>query len=294
MSNQITTAMVQQYRANVEFLLQQRGSILRPFVREVPIDSEFMYFDRIGATSAVENTGRHQDTPLVHTPHDRRRVSIRDFDWADLIDKKDKIRTLIDPTSEYAMNAAWALGRSIDDIIIEAFFGTAQTGKTGSGSQAWDTANLIADTYSESTSIGPSVGLTIAKLRRARTLIRQNLVDKSEPLYIACSAVQIQDLLATTEVTSHDYNTVRALVNGEIDTFMGFKFVEIERLDSATSIRDCPVWAHSGMLLAIGQDIQAEIDRLPGKRYSVQVYCSASFGAVRMEEDKVLKIQCAE
>ena len=88
MSIQITTAFVQQYRANVDHLVQQKGSRLRPLVRTETQNAEFEFYDRIGATSAQEVTGRHQDTPLVNTPHDRRRVALRDFDWGDLIDRQ--------------------------------------------------------------------------------------------------------------------------------------------------------------------------------------------------------------
>ena len=92
MSTQITTAFVQQYRANVEHLLQQKGSKLRPFVRVESQNSEFEYYDRIGSVDAVEVTSRHSDTPLISTPHDRRQISLRDFDWADMIDRTDRIR----------------------------------------------------------------------------------------------------------------------------------------------------------------------------------------------------------
>ena len=79
MSTQITTAFVNQYRANVEHLLQQKGSKLRPFVRVESQNSEFEYYDRIGSVDAVEVTSRHSDTPLISTPHDRRQISLRDF-----------------------------------------------------------------------------------------------------------------------------------------------------------------------------------------------------------------------
>ena len=43
-----------------------------------------------------------------------------DYEYADLIDNQDKIRTLIDPTSSYALAAAYAIGRAMDDEIISA------------------------------------------------------------------------------------------------------------------------------------------------------------------------------
>ena len=294
MSTQITTAFVQQYRANVEHLLQQKGSKLRPFVRVESQNAEFEYYDRIGSVDAVEVTSRHSDTPLISTPHDRRQVSLRDFDWADMIDRTDRIRLLIDPASPYAQNAAWALGRKMDDIIIEAAFGTAKSGKTGGTSVSHDAASQIAVNYVESGGATNS-GLTIAKLRKAKQLLDANETDPSDPRYIIVTSKQVTDLLQTTEVTSSDFNSIKALVAGEVNTFMGFQFVRTERVGTdANSYRRVIAYAKSGLLMAVGADINVDIGPRRDKRNSTQVYCSASFGATRMEEGKVLEIKCAE
>ena len=294
MSIQITTAFVQQYRANVDHLVQQKGSRLRPLVRTETQNAEFEFYDRIGATSAQEVTGRHQDTPLVNTPHDRRRVALRDFDWGDLIDRPDRIRTLIDPTSPYAQSAAFALGRKMDEIVLDAAFGTVYTGKTGSTTVTFPSSQQIAVDYVESGSAANS-GLTIGKLRKAKQILDRNEVDPTERRYIACTAKQITDLLQTTQVTSYDFNTVKALVAGEINTFMGFEFVRTELVrTNASSNRRVACWAQSGLLLAVGSDITVDIGPRRDKRNATQVYVSATFGATRMEEEKVVEIICAE
>jgi len=294
MSIQITTAFVQQYRANVDHLVQQKGSRLRPLVRTETQNAEFEFYDRIGATSAQEVTGRHQDTPLVNTPHDRRRVALRDFDWGDLIDRPDRIRTLIDPTSPYAQSAAFALGRKMDEIVLDAAFGTVYTGKTGSTTVTFPSSQQIAVDYVESGSAAAS-GLTIGKLRKAKQILDRNEVDPTERRYIACTAKQITDLLQTTQVTSSDFNTVKALVAGEINTFMGCEFVRTELVrTNASSNRRVACWAQSGLLLAVGSDITVDIGPRRDKRNATQVYVSATFGATRMEEEKVVEIICAE
>ena len=131
MSVQITTAMTDGFRSNVELLLQQKGSKFRSTVRNESQMNEFEYFDRLKPTAANEITNRHGDTVLVNTQHDRRRLHLRDFDWADIIDRQDDIRTLADFRSPYAMNGAMALGRSQDDVIISNIFGTAFSGRSG-------------------------------------------------------------------------------------------------------------------------------------------------------------------
>lgn len=294
MSIQITTAFVQQYRANVEHLVQQKGSRLRALVRAETQNAEFEFYDRIGATTAQEVTGRHQDTPLINVPHDRRRVSLRDFDWADLIDRPDRIRMLIDPSSPYSQNAAYALGRKMDEVILDAAFGSVYTGKTGATTVTFPSTQQVAVDYVESGAAANS-GLTIAKLRKAKQILDANEVDPTERRYIAVTAKQVTDLLKTTEVSSADYNTVRALVQGELNTFMGFEFVRTELVrTNASNHRRVLAWAQSGLLLAVGQDIITDIGPRRDKRNSTQVYVSASFGATRMEEEKVVEIICAE
>ena len=131
MSVQITTAFVEQYKSNVFHLAQQKGSKLRDAVRSETVTGKSHFFERIGDTAALKRTSRHSDTPRVDTPHSRRKVTMDDYDWADLVDQEDKVRMLISPQSEYAQAGAWAMGRAMDDAIIAAATGTAYGGVSG-------------------------------------------------------------------------------------------------------------------------------------------------------------------
>jgi hypothetical protein len=296
MSIQIDTALVQAYKSNIEIQFQQKGSRLRPLIRQETQHAEFDFYDRIGPTDAVEVKTRHGDTPLISTPHDRRRVSLRDFDWADLIDKKDKLRMLADPTSPYVQNAVYALGRKMDDVIIEAAFGTAYIGKTGSTTQAFASASEIAVSYVESGAAANS-NLTIGKLRRARYLLdKEEAANKEDgaSLYIVVDPSQLQSMLQRTEVTSSDYNTVKALVQGELDTYMGFKFIKSNRLPKTGNIREVLAFESQGLLVASGAEVTVDVGPRRDKRNSVQVYACGTFGASRMWEEKVLRIKCDE
>jgi hypothetical protein len=283
----ITTWMVKQFGSNVEFLVQQKGSRLRDAVRmESGVTGEDAYFDQLAPTTAVKKTTRNSDTPLVKSDNRRRRVSLSDYEWADLVDKEDKLKTIIDPQNSYAVNAAYALGRSIDSEVISAFNGTAYTGKTGSTAVTFPAGQQI---------LAAATGLTIAKLRATKELLDLADVDPMEARFIVVSPKQLTDLLETTEVTSSDFNTVRALVSGQIDTFLGFKFImsNLLQVDGAAA-RLCYAWAQSGMLLAMASDINTRIDLRNDKSYATQVYASMSIGATRMEEEKVVEIACVE
>ena len=286
MSNQITTAFVQQYSNNVQMLSQQKGSLLRSAVDVETVVGKNSFFDQVGVASAVKRLTRHADTPQMDTPHARRRVSLSDYEYSDLIDNQDKIRTLIDPTSAYATAAAYALGRAQDDEIIAALSGTAYTGETGSTATVLPSAQKITE--------ASTGGLTIAKLRTAKEILDSASVDPSISRFIAVGPRQITDLLGTTEVTSSDFNSVKALANGEVNSFLGFNFIVSNRLDITSSKRLCLVWAMDGCKMAIGQDLMTRIDERADKGYAHQVYVCQSIGATRMEEEKVVTIEAHE
>jgi len=287
MSSQITTAEVEQYQSNVLDIVQQRGSRLRGAVMvDSDVNGKRKFTDQVGTTEAIKRTSRHGDSPLVNTPHLRRALTLVDYEWGDLIDDADKIRLLIDPESAYARNAAWAMGRAMDDEIISAALGTAYTGVDGTTPVALPSGQKVA---------ANSAGLTIAKLRSTKELMDESEVSEDEEKFIACSAKQITDLLESTEVTSSDFNSVKALVQGEVDTFMGFKFIRSERLNTdGNGDRQCIAWAKSGLELGVGADVVTEIAPRPDKSFSMYVYLSMAVGATRLEEEKIVEIAAVE
>jgi hypothetical protein len=284
MSSQITTAFVEQYSANIQMLSQQMGSLLRDAVRNESVVGKDAYFDQIGKVTAILKTSRHSDTPQIDTPHSRRRVSLADYEFADLIDQQDKVRLLIDPTSSYAKAAAYAMGRAMDDVIIAAALGSANTGVSGGTAVALPAGNIVA------ANLG-GTGMNIAKLASAKNILDTGDVDPSIKRHIIVSPTEIADLLNNTTVTSSDFNTIKALVHGEIDSFMGFKFHVSNRLvDNAAGNTQCIAFAEDGILLGIGKDVTARIDERSDKSYATQVYYCQTIGATRMEEAKVVSV----
>ena len=290
MSIQITTSFVEQYSSNVSMLSQQMGSKLRGSVDVENINGKNAFFDQVGVTAAQLRTSRHGDTPQIDTPHSRRRLSLADYEWADLVDDVDKVRMLVDPTSSYARAAAAAMNRSIDDVIITSMNAAANTGVAGG------TSTDLPSTQKTATS-DQSDGLTIAKLLAAKKILDDNDVDPSLKRFIVCGPQQVSDLLGTTQVTSSDFNTVKALAQGDISSYLGFEFIMSTRLNKdATHTSDRLVFAYTedAVKLGIGKDISAKISERADKSYSTQVYYCMSLGAVRMEEKKIVQIPCHE
>ena len=293
MSVQITTAFVEQYRSNVYHLVQQQGSKLRPYVRVESVTGKNAFFDQIGSTSARKRTSRHADTPRMDTPHARRRVSLVDYDWADLIDDEDQVKMLIDPTSSYAQAASWALGRSMDDEIIAAVTGTAYTGVDGSTSTAFDTG-MVVDVQTVWPGVSAAdTGLNMAKLIEARKLLGANDVDPDEEVFVAVNARQISSLLKDERNVSRDYNTAMPLMDGKVGKAGGCTLIPCNRITVDGNGDDmCPFWTRSGMLLAMGRDIMTRVSERADKDYATQVYASMVIGSTRMEEKRVGYIEC--
>ena len=197
---------------------------------------------------------------------------------------------LIDPTSSYAKAAAAAMGRSMDDVIIAAMNADAATGVAGGTTTALPSSQKISTAQQTD-------GLTIAKLLSAKFILDNNDVDPSLRRFFVCGPKQIQDLLNTTEVKSSDFNTVKALAQGDINSFLGFEFIMSTRLPfDATNTDDrlCFGFTEDAIKLAIGKDIAARIDERADKSYATQVYYCMSIGATRMNETGVVQVPCDE
>jgi hypothetical protein len=293
MSVQITTAFVRQYHSNVVHLSQQKGSRLRMGVRVEMVNGKSGFFDQIAATAARKRTSRHADTPRMDTPHKRRRVTLDDYDWADLIDSEDKIRMLNDPASEYAEAAAMAMGRSIDDAIIEAADATSYTGEDGATSTAFDT-NMVVDVQTVwDGASAADCGLNVAKILAAAERLGNGDVDVDDDKYMIVNARQIRSLMQDDKISSADYNIVKPLAAGKITEFHGFKMIPTQRIGTDANGDDKVLyWARGGILLGIGQDIKTKIGERADKNYATQVFACMSIGATRMEEARVGYIEC--
>ena len=304
MSFTITDAFVQQFSGNVRFLAQQTDSRLRPTVMEDSITGESAFMEQMAPTAARKVIARHSDSPLMNTQSLRRRVTPYDYDWGDLVDREDKVRLLIDPVSSYAKNAAYSMMRGIDDEIQGAYWANAYTGHTGTTVVTWPNGNsesnppqpggyVVAVNSWEYGTGAANAGLTISKLIEAKMSLLRGEGDPDEDTYIIVGATQIGDLLSTTEVTNSDYASVKALNEGKIDTFMGFKFIHSERNQfDANGYARIPAYRKSAMGLGVGRDIDGMIQQRPDKRFSWYVYTDMSVGGTRLEEVKMVEIKC--
>jgi hypothetical protein len=320
MSFEITTAFVQQYKSMVMHLAQQKGSRLRACVDLRPsIVGMNYYFERIGATGTVTKQSRHEPTPIISTPHSRRRVSMNTEKWGEAVDSDDALKVLIDPENQYVIAAKNAFGRVMDDYIIDGALNTSYSGPDGAtgitfpySTQQVSDANInnLTSIDAGSTDAGH---LSPQRMLAVKKIFDGNDVDPDEERYIVVGPFDIQKMLGWVGVSSADYNTVKALAEGAVDTYMGFKFIMSNRLPTAgasafgpfnrtytvqsgqTSADNlCFAWARTGIGLAMQEEVKTEIAKDPSLSFATRLYMEMVLGATRVEEARVVLVPVKE
>lgn len=293
---QIPEFFTTEFSANWEHLVQQKLSKLREFVVIDRVQGKEKKYNQMAAVNMTQITARAQTTNLTDTAMAQRWLRPLQYEKADLLDEWDSelLGEVSLPQSELVTNHAMAFARKCDEVILAAAIGTASTGATGTTSTVLPAGQKIAHDFVESGTAATS-GLTIAKLRQAKFILDDADVDEDDPRIIAVSPRQLQDLLRTTEVTSADYNTVKALVAGQLDTFMGFKFRVVNKafFTLASSRREVVAYVKSGLRMT-DAGRRVHVDIRADRSHSLQIRTTASIGATRMEEKKVVQISCSE
>ena len=291
MADTIDTAFVRQFQDEIFVLVQQEESRLMSYVRTKGITGSRMYFDRLGPVEVIKKTQRFQPTIIADAPHSRRQVAIQDYNQTLGLDKQDVIRLLIDPTGEYARALAMGMARQIDRDIIVALEGDSVAVDA-------DLAGSIVPLPTEQiipVDIGAGdTNFTLPKLREAKLRMDRSEVP-SEGRYLAWNSSAQQSLLDDVEVTSSDFNTIKTLVTGELNTYMGFEFVRLELLTGGDTAQAQMLAFHNTAVgMAVGEELDIRIDDRPDLSYAKQIFAAGTFGMIRIEEAKVVRIDCKQ
>lgn len=327
MSNQIEKAFINSFKAGFEHQFQQKVSKLRPFVEVVRQTGEFDFYDRIGLADPMQEViTRYGVNPMNEVPHERRRIGLRDWDWGKPIDEKDLQRVAMDPTSDYMQAAVSSANRRVDDIIIPSWTAAAYYGKSGENSVAFVSTNAgkitvgavsntenristagkyvltagafegidVAKDYVE-TGVDADSGITLGKLRAVRTTMQKlEAIDQDTVLNCFITANQAAELLRINEVINSDYAVRKALAEGNVTTFMGFRFIQTERLLKTGTVREVMVTLPKAVKLAIGTDIAADMWRLTERKNIPYIYVKLAMGATRFWGEITARVNCVE
>jgi len=236
--------------------------------------------------------GWYGDTEWDNIEHTQRWALPTKYKTALPMHEGDLERMLADPRSQYARSIVAGINRTRDTIVMAAATGTVKQGPYSAMTNAALPAGNIIPADGGSGAESP---LTVEKLIDMRTILAKNEAWGYEKPMIVVTPDNIRSLLNDPTLTSADYNTVKALVNGNVDSFMGFTFIEsnfVPNDGNATpaefKLYDTFAFLPSGVVEATWQDLKIRIDERPDKNYTWQIYATMTCGATRNQDQKVV------
>lgn len=286
---------VNQYSTNVLYLASQQISRLRGTVINETVQGEEKFWDQYGVVDVLERTTRFADSPINITPRESRRLALFAYDSGEPIDTFDTVRMLNDPANPIVRRHAEAFARQYDRTIVQAMLGTSYVGRKTPTPVSLPAGQQIAVDNHDFDSGSGDVGLTVGKLIAARDKLGMADVE-ADTYHLAVTQRQLSDLLSEEKATSTDYAAIKALVNGEINEFMGFRFHRVSPtiMPKAGDVRSAIAYTPDAAVLGIGQDVQAYIERRADKSFNWYAYMSMFIGATRTEEVRVVEVLCDE
>lgn len=278
---------IKQFADDIIHAVQQKNSRLDGTVqRKIGVSAEEFYFNKLGTFELQEKTQRYSPTPLADPAHSKRKVTPTRFHQGVAIDSYDQDRAIVTLQPNYLDALKFAAQRKKDEIIIGALGGSAYEGKEGTTAVALPSAQKI---------VSSSAALTLTKLLSGKEILDAADVDEDMARYCVVTAKQITNLLNLTEVKNADYNTVKALAEGKIDTFLGFKFIRTQKLLlNASSERLCYIYTEKAIGMATNKDIKTRVGENPDKSFAAVAYIELDMGATRVEDKEVVEIACTE
>lgn len=278
MAINLSTAFVTLFDAEVK-QAYQASAILRPAVRiRSGVEGSTYKFPKIGKGVAQVRIPQTDVTPLNVT-YSQVTATLSDYIAAEYSDIFMQAKVNFDERRELVKVVSNAIGRRQDQLILDAL----------TASSATSVSNDIG---------GTDTNMNVAKLRSAAQTLNANNVPMDNR-HILIHASSLASLLSETAVTSSDFNTVKALVQGEINTFLGFTFhvlgdrTEGGLIKDGSNDRTCFAFHKDAVGLAEGIAPKTEINYVPEKT-SFLIASMFSAGAVAIDDDGIVKIVCRE
>jgi len=285
MSKFLSNAAVQEFDSEVKHEYQGTKTLRECVTVRTGVVGDAYKFTRMGKGLANQKATQADVTPMDIT-HGRQSANLENWNAPEYTDIFDQSEVNFDEKSELAMTIAKAIGRREDQLIIDAMAAVSFVA-TNDGDP--DTGRVF--------DISATRNFDLASIRSAKGHLDDIEAD-SDNRFIVVRAQALQTLLEDNTVTSSDFNTVKALVNGELDTFLGFKFKVIGTrteggLPGVAADRIAFAWHKSAVGLAIGIDMKTTIDWVAQKT-SWLANGMFKAGAVAREAQGVVKIQYDE
>jgi hypothetical protein len=251
MSKSLNVAAIASFDADVKHAFQDKAKLRETVRIKTGVVGSTHRFPKLGAGIATKRV-KQTDVVPMNLQHSNATATLEDWNAAEYTDVFDEAKTNISERQELAASIAKAIGRREDQLIIDALEATATT-------------LTVAASVG-----GAGTDLNVDKLRRIGRLLGENGVDEDEEVTFVGSHFGKEALLGQTEITSADFNSVRALTNGEVNTFLNMMFKWIASraeggLDKTGNDRTNFAYAKSAVGHAIGMDQRMEVNYIPTK-----------------------------
>jgi len=279
MAVQISNAFVTLFDSEVKQAYQGQRLLSGVCRERAGVEGSTVKFPKIGKGSATIRVPQTDVTPL-NVSYSQVTATMEDYIAAEYSDIFNQQKVNFNERQELVQVVSGAIARRMDQVVLDAL---------AAASSPETVTNDIGGTDSN---------LNVAKLREAKKKLDKNNVP-GEGRSILVHANNLQSLLGETEVTSADFNTVRALVSGEIDTFLGFKFITFGDRDEGglpvdgSSDRTVYAFHRDALGLGIGMGQQSRVDYIAEKT-SFLVASMFSAGAVAIDDEGIVTITCRE
>lgn len=285
MTISIDKVFTDSFEDTVRHLAQQRSNKLRGWTMERATSTSSHAWDRLGAAAMVQKTSARTATPVVDNAWSRRVSVPQTWHVADTVEPGDIKQMLIDPKSALAMSFAMAASRNVDDIIIAAATGNALD---GAGSPV---------SFPGGQEIGDYTGeISFDVLTAIQEKFMVNDIDPEEPKVAVVGPKQVRKLMQMTEATSADFVQAQALQRyGIVPNWMGFTWVATNRLLAPnTDQLDCLFFTQRAIGLQVNAEPWVRVAEDPTKSFNWVVYLEQMFGAVRVEDEHIVRFKAAD
>ena len=279
MSVSLSNAFVTLFDAEVKQAYQGKAMLVGAVRQRRGVEGSTVKFPKVGRGVATPRITQSDVTPL-NVGFSNVTCTLQDWNAAEYSDIFSQAKVNFDERQELVQVLGNAIGRRQDQLILDAL-----TAASGTGTVSNDIG-------------GSDTNLNVAKLREAKRVLDKNNVPPEGRNFIL-HASGLASLLSETAVTSSDFNTVKALVSGEINTFLGFTFHVLgDRTEGGLIIdgsldRTCFAFHKDSIGYAEGIAPRTEVNYIPEKT-SFLVNSVFSAGAIAIDAEGIIKITARE
>jgi len=274
----LSPAFVTLFDAEVKQAYQAKAQLVGAVRQRRGVEGSTVKFPKVGKGVATVRVPQSDVTPL-NVAFSQVTATLQDWNAAEYSDIFNQAKVNFDERQELVQVVANAIGRRQDQIILDSLAGSS-------------TSNVVDEDEG-----GSNTGLNVAKLRAAKKLLDKNNVPMDNR-HIVIHANSLASILGETSVTSADFNTVRALVSGELNTFLGFTFHTIgDRAEGGLPIASAErkLWAFHRDAIGYAEGIapRTEINYIPEKT-SFLVNAVFSAGAIAIDAEGIVEVQTTD